>query len=210
MTFVISNPLAIYFIVALIAYLLGSIPFGLLISQAKGIDIREHGSKNIGATNVGRIVGKREGFLTLLLDFLKSFVPVVLCNYFLIDRHGLELLGLIAGFFALFGHCFPIYLGFKGGKGVATGAGVILGLCPLTLAVALPIFIAVVKISGYVSLGSMITAAIAPVIAYFICQDAMKATVIGMIGLIIIFRHKENLSRLIKGKEKSWNKNKNE
>lgn len=208
MTFVIINPLAMYFIVALIAYLLGSIPFGLLISKAKGIDIRAHGSKNIGATNVGRIVGKKEGILTLLLDFLKSFAPVLLCNYFLVAKQNFELSALIAGFFALFGHCFPIYLGFKGGKGVATGAGVILGLCPLTLAIALPIFIAVVKISGYVSLGSLVTAAIAPVITYFICQDALKAIVIGMIGLIIIFRHQENISRLINGKEKSWNKNK--
>ncbi len=206
MTNITSHAIYLNLIVAISAYLVGSIPFGLLISKSKGVDIREHGSKNIGATNVGRIVGKKAGLLTLACDFLKAFIPVILCRYFLAAYQGLELSGLAAGLFAFLGHCFSLYLGFRGGKGVATGAGVILGLCPLTLAAALPFFLAVVRISGYVSLGSVLTAAFAPVVTYFICRDVLITATIGLIGLIILIRHQDNISRLMKGEEKSWRK----
>src|SRR5689334_25263012 len=155
-----------------VAYLLGSIPFGLLVGKAKGIDVRTAGSGNIGATNVGRLLGKRYFFLVFFLDLLKSFVPVAIASA-VVHRipepqrdWRLYLLWLLVGFAAVLGHMFSVFLKFKGGKGVATSAGVMLGLWPyFTLPgfLAIVVFIVVFMATRYVSLGSMLGACSFPV-----------------------------------------------
>lgn len=195
-----------FFIVA--SYLIGAIPFGLLLSRGKGINIREHGSKNIGATNVSRLLGKKLGFLTFLLDCAKGFLPMFLAGRLL--GEGEPHNGAIAfcGAAAVVGHMFPIYLGFKGGKGVATGLGVFLYLAPLAVLISMVIFIAIVAATGYVSLGSLLgSAAVLPCL-YFFAEPPWKLYVAGFIIIMIWIKHHENIGRLLKGTEKSFKKKK--
>ncbi|WP_432797740.1 glycerol-3-phosphate 1-O-acyltransferase PlsY [Poriferisphaera sp. WC338] len=200
-----------------LAYLSGSIPFGLLIGKLKGTDIRLHGSKNIGATNCGRVLGKKFGILCFLLDVFKGLTPVL--AYGLTRHISLEgesaidlLFWLTIAVAAVLGHMFPVWLKFKGGKGVATGLGVLLGFWPtLTLAavIAAILWVLTTKISGYVSLASIVAAASLPISAIILgllyglpaSHIIIYASVTAALATLVIVRHRTNLQRLLAGTE---------
>jgi len=186
----------------IVAYLLGSIPFGLLIARSKGVDLRKEGSGNIGATNVARILGKKSGLIVLLLDMAKGFVPVMAVRLFWHGELPTDHVAAITGLFAVVGHCFPIFLKFKGGKGVATAVGVFLALSPLALAVAAVGFVVTVWLTRYVSLGSMVAALMMPfAMNLFYKGNQAYIFVAWVIAAIIWWQHRENVKRLVKGKE---------
>ena len=177
-------------------YLAGSIPFGLIVTRMAGAgDIRAIGSGNIGATNVLRTGRKSLALATLLLDIAKGAVPTLLALVFF-SRD----IALAAGLGAVLGHCFPAWLMFKGGKGVATAAGVILALSPLTLLAALLVFLAAVTATRFVSLGSVLAAVTAGIVAYLI-GDVAGAALFAIIGIIVIVKHHANIGRLVRGEE---------
>jgi glycerol-3-phosphate acyltransferase PlsY len=203
------------------SYLLGSIPFGLIVSKSQGLDIREHGSKNIGATNVWRVMGKKWGLTTFICDVLKGLAAVLLGKWIAAHwaihvplPHGHERIEHLAGDFAgiaaamgcILGHNFPVWLRFKGGKGVATSLGVIFGMMPLAALLTFAVWGVVFKVSRYVSLASLLAAVALPII------------VVGMLffgglhgwgnfyfavaaALLVIRRHRENIARLVAGTE---------
>ena len=180
----------------LIGYGLGSIPFGLLLTRWAGAgDIRSVGSGNIGATNVLRTGRKGLALATLLLDLAKGAVPTAL---------GLAWLGpvggAVAGAGAIIGHCFPVWLGFRGGKGVATAAGVVLGMTPLLFVPVLVAFIAVVAATRWVSLGSIVAACLAPIAAWLLGAPA-AAILYLLVAALVVFKHRENIQRLLRGEE---------
>ena len=179
-----------------LGYLAGSIPFGLLVTRMAGAgDIRVIGSGNIGATNVLRTGRKSLALATLLLDILKGAIPTVLALT-LFSRD----IALATGLGAVLGHCFPVWLKFKGGKGVATAAGVILALSPLTLLAALLVFLAAATATRFVSLGSILAALTAAVAAYLL-GDTAGALLFAIIGIIVIVKHHANIGRLVSGRE---------
>ena len=186
------------------AYLLGSIPFGLLLGKMFGAaDIRKEGSGNIGATNVARVAGPAAGILTLLLDAAKGAFAVVLAARF--SEQSATWI-MIAGLCALIGHCFPIWLGFHGGKGVATAAGVFLVLCPLAFLGAVILFALVVVYWRFVSLGSISAAAAMPLLVYFFWAPHHAPPYVvtfGSLGaaLLIVYKHDANIQRLVQGDE---------
>jgi glycerol-3-phosphate acyltransferase PlsY len=186
------------------AYLLGSIPFGLLLGKLFGArDVRKAGSGNIGATNVARVVGPLAGILTLLLDAAKGAVAVVLAAR-LSDQSSTWM--MIAGLCALVGHCFPIWLGFHGGKGVATAAGVFLVLSPPAFLGAAILFFLVVLYWRFVSLGSISAAAAMPLLIYFFWAPHHAppyGVTFGSLAaaLLIVFKHDANIQRLVQGDE---------
>jgi glycerol-3-phosphate acyltransferase PlsY len=205
----------LYLIVAVVAYLLGSIPFGyLLVRIFRGEDIRQTGSGNIGATNVARSGAKGLGITTLALDALKGALAVWLAMALSGSKYNLcgnliqhpcvpalRLMSL-AALFAVFGHVFPVWLRFKGGKGVATALGVFCVLFPKAILLALAIFILVVAITRFVSLGSILGAIAFPVAAYFMqAPDWLSLLLASSVSLIIILKHHQNISRLLAGTE---------
>ncbi|MEK0082674.1 glycerol-3-phosphate 1-O-acyltransferase PlsY [Benzoatithermus flavus] len=180
----------------LIGYVLGSIPFGLVLTRLTGAgDIRRIGSGNIGATNVLRTGRKGLALATLLLDAAKGGLPVALA----LAWAGPEA-AAVAGAGAIVGHCFPVWLGFKGGKGVATAAGVVLVLTPLVLVLILVAFVAIVWATRWVSLGSITAAALAPIVAWLV-GDPTAAGLYVLIAAIVILKHRENIGRLLRGQE---------
>jgi acyl phosphate:glycerol-3-phosphate acyltransferase len=193
------------------SYLIGGIPFGYLIAVAKGIDIRKQGSGNIGATNVGRVLGRKYGLIIFILDMLKGFVavffvPVLVCGTKFPTTSD-NLLVILCGFCAILGHAFPLYLRFKGGKAVATSFGVFIWLLPISIAVAFGIWLLTVIVSRYVSLGSMIgTLALVGVIVVATDSpfgDNMYLTAMSVaVAILIIVRHTSNIKRIIAGTEK--------
>ncbi|MBI5681757.1 MAG: glycerol-3-phosphate 1-O-acyltransferase PlsY [Deltaproteobacteria bacterium] len=187
------------FLLILTAYLIGSIPAGVLVARLYGApDPRTMGSGNIGATNVGRTAGKGAGIATLIIDILKGAVPVIIAEYFF---GGSVIIISLTAFAAFFGHIFPIFLGFKGGKGVATALGIYLSISPLQAIISLIIFILIVFVTRYVSLGSM-TSSFA-IIIIFLLSPSLKQYVLLSIGicLFIIISHRENIKRLLNGTE---------
>jgi len=186
------------------AYLLGSIPFGLILAKLfAGSDIRKSGSGNIGATNVARVVGPAAGILTLLLDVAKGAAAVWLAGRFS-EQNSTAL--MLAGVFALLGHCFPVWLGFNGGKGVAAALGVFLMLSPMAALSALLVFILVSLAWRYVSLGSVSAAAAMPLLMYFLWAPGHAPPLVVDFGTLfasalIIFKHDANLQRLVDGTE---------
>jgi acyl phosphate:glycerol-3-phosphate acyltransferase len=208
----------IYIVIALAAYLLGSIPTGFLVAKAKGIDIRAVGSGNIGATNAMRVLGKPAGIFVLLMDAAKGFVAVVwLAPHVFINFAPSELwmkppdlpvihqhlanAHILAGIFAVLGHNYPCWLKFKGGKGIATTAGVYLALAPAALGIALAVFILTVLITRYVSLGSIIAAIILPVAVWFTKENLFLEIVTIALCVLAIFKHRKNMQRLLAGTE---------
>ena len=200
---------------AVVGYLMGSIPFGYLIGRANGVDLREHGSGNIGATNASRVLGRKFFYIVFLLDFAKGCAPVLLAYLFseLARTHQLGdvALGdimLSAAVGACVGHVFPLYLRFKGGKAVATGLGVLTALLPLAGLMCLGVFVLVLLVSRYVSLAS-ITASLAAPGAFLLeySDDVTNAPILGRFILVtvlvamIIVRHRSNIRRLIEGTE---------
>jgi glycerol-3-phosphate acyltransferase PlsY len=186
------------------AYLLGSIPFGLLLAKLFGNkDVRKAGSGNIGATNVTRVAGTLAGILTLALDAAKGSAAVILAAR-LTNETAMWM--MIAGFLALIGHCFPVWLNFRGGKGVATAAGVFLALCPLAMLGSLLLFILVVAYWRYVSLGSIAAAAAIPLLMYLLWAPHHAPPHVVTFGslaiaLLVIYKHDANIQRLVEGEE---------
>lgn len=192
----------------IISYLIGAIPFGLVIGKMAGKDVRLEGSKNIGATNVSRVLGKKLGFLTLICDSLKGFIPMVLASYFLPDTDSKEIIVCLSGLMGVLGHMFPVYLGFKGGKGVATGLGVFLFLSAPAIGISLLVFVASVFLSGFVSVGSLLASALMPLWLFLLGSSTTTIITAACLAFLIWLKHRENISRLIKGEEKSWKKKK--
>ncbi len=188
------------------SYLVGAIPFGLLIGRLAGVDVRASGSGNIGATNVARLLGKKFGLITLILDCLKGFVPIFLASKLLPGGSGGQTVLLLCGLLAVVGHMFPIYLGFKGGKGVATGLGVFLFLSPPAIGITLLVFIATVALSGFVSAGSLLASGLFPLWLRLLGEPAGPIVTGMIIAALIWIKHHENIGRLIRGEEKSWKK----
>lgn len=186
------------FLVCALAYVLGSIPNGLVLCRLIWhIDIREYGSHNIGATNVWRTLGKGPGFLVFFLDFLKGLLGV----WFGLVISGEPLALVLGGVFAIIGHSASLFLGLKGGKGVATGLGVIAMLMPLPTLLVFLVWLAIVYLTKYVSLGSIVGAALVPVLS-FVFHLPTEYTVFGVFAaVLIIYRHKANIGRLLNGTE---------
>ena len=235
----------------LLAFLLGSIPFGLIIAKAKGINIREHGSGNIGATNVLRIVGKKYGIACLLLDALKGFIPVVIAvnliqiagknvGFFHIDaldsftlllpaaeQFKGQLLHVVTALAAVLGHNYSPWVGFKGGKGIATSAGVLLALMPAGVVLLALVWLVVFAISRYVSLASIVAAASLPLITHIgarfhhLNNDKALPTLWQagtwnrplfffsvIIAVLAIWKHRTNIQRLLAGAEHRFTRKK--
>lgn len=187
-----------FIVAAVISYVLGSIPNGLLLGKGIwGVDLRQHGSGNIGATNAWRTIGKAGGFSIFFLDMLKGAISA----YLGLHLGGSELAGIICGLLAIVGHSWSIFLGFKGGKGVATGLGVIATLMPWVTIIVFLVWLAIVKATGYVSLGSIVAAVLVPVLALFMGLHT-DFLVLGLIAAVfIVYRHKSNIGRLLNGTE---------
>lgn len=196
-----------FLIFAVIAYIFGSLPCGVWLGKGvKNIDIREYGSKNSGATNAYRILGPKYGIMVLILDALKGYIPLYIASLFDIGGIYIILLGLVA----ILGHTFSFFLQFKGGKGVATSLGVFLFLMPKVVGVLVLVFILVVGISKYISLGSVICAGLLPILAYFmpVKDDATRLPLVAIsliVGIFVIYKHKANIQRLMEGKENKFN-----
>jgi len=195
----------------IISYLIGSIPTGLVLAKVTGgDDIRESGSRNIGATNVTRLLGKKLGVLTLLGDVLKAVVPMLVARWYLVKSgmsvspNELDMAVSICGGAAFLGHLFPIYLNFRGGKGVATALGVFIVLEPLAVLISLFLFVTVVYFSGFVSAGSLIVSALLTVWIWLLGGSPHHVFLAFFIGILIWFKHAENIRRLLGGAEKSW------
>lgn len=188
------------------SYLIGSIPCGLLLGKLKGVDVRTGGSGNIGATNVNRQLGKAMGLLTLLGDAIKAVLPMIIAQRTLLTTPDTSLIVMLCGAAAFLGHLYPIYLGFKGGKGVATALGMILYLQPLAALALIAIFIAVVTLTGYVSAGSLTAAAAMPILFLLFGHPAPEISVLLGMTLLVWVQHRDNIVRLKNGSEKSWKK----
>ena len=192
------------------SYLLGSIPFGYLAGRFKGIDIRQVGSGNVGATNVVRVLGKGYGYFVFAVDFLKGFVAVTI-SMLVASGHpsewnSPEIFGILAAMFSVLGHSYPVWLKFKGGKGVATSAGALLALAPVATLIGVAIWIIVFWQTRYVSLASITAAVVLPVIILLVSshhENNGKPLVYSsaFVAAVIIWRHRSNLSRLIHGTE---------
>lgn len=183
----------------LVTYLVTAIPTGVLLARVMGFeDVRRSGSGNIGATNVYRVAGKLPGILTLVGDVVKGALPLLIITRWLGPTPGqLGLLALIA----IIGHCYPVYLQFRGGKGVATGLGIFLVLSPMSVLLAAVLFAATVAISRYISLGSVLAALSIPIFILFLgFPREIFAGSLG-IALLIVWRHRSNLRRLLDGSE---------
>ena len=184
----------------LAAYLVGGIPFGYLIGRLRGVDVRTVGSKNIGATNVFRTVGKSWGLLAFLLDVLKGLVPVLLAKQW-------EGPALWVGVACVVGHMLTPYMGFKGGKGVATAFGMLIGLVPGLVGVAFALFALVFALSNYISLGSCAAATFLAVFVWIPClgaqgyHDIPQGVLVTLIALFVIWKHRANIRRLATGTE---------
>ena len=198
-------PVLTYIIVAIAAYLLGSIPTGFLVAKAKGIDIRKTGSCNIGATNAMRVLGKPAGIFVLLADAAKGFGAVWLAALLLKQLNAnadVETARIIAGIFAVLGHNYTCWLKFKGGKGIATTAGVYLALAPWAVLVGLVVFILAVLLTKYVSVGSIAAAVALPATVWIMTpQNIFLGIVSTALGALAIYKHKSNIQRLMAGTE---------
>ena len=212
-------PILGYILIALAAYLLGSIPFGFLVAKAKGIDIRSVGSGNIGATNAMRVLGKPAGILVLLMDVLKgyvacAFLPPTIFNWLIPHYSGLfryfhdtpvefqTRLFVVAGIFAVLGHNYTCWLKFKGGKGIATTAGVYLALAPWALLIALGVFILAIVVTKYVSVGSIAAAVALPAAVWIMSPNNLFLGIVTTaLGALAVYKHKSNIQRLMAGTE---------
>jgi len=200
-------PLGIF--IALFGYLLGSIPTGLLLSKLfSKVDPRLTGSKNIGATNVFRTVGKTLGILTLIGDVLKGLIPVcVAIQWGVTEQWGVttDQWIALAGLSPFLGHVFPIFLGFKGGKGVATAVGIYLPISPVAVLIEVFIFAGIVWKWRYISLGSMTCAITIPILLAYLRSDSQAYFIVSIImAALILYSHQSNIARLLQGTENRW------
>lgn len=183
--------------ILVLAYVVGSVPTGYIMSAVSGIDIRAAGSGNIGATNVSRVVGWKAGVITLVADTAKGFIPVFLALHLDFD----PLVTALAGLAAFLGHLYPVFLKFKGGKGVATGWGCLAGLDPLVAGCLAVAFLILVLLFRWVSLGSMGGAALAPVLFWYFHHPLPYVWMSLLMVLLIILRHRDNIRRMLTGLE---------
>jgi len=193
-------PIGIF--IALFGYLLGSVPTGLILTKlfAK-VDPRKAGSKNIGATNIFRTAGKWLGILTLVGDLLKGAIPVIIA----IQAGESHLWIAVVGLSAFLGHVFPIFLGFKGGKGVATALGVYLVVSPVAVLIEFLVFAGIVWRWRFISLGSIACATTIPILIAFFRSDSQAYFIISVIiAALVLYRHQSNISRLLQGTENKW------
>ncbi len=192
-------------ILTIIAYLFGAIPFGLLVAKMHGVDIRSKGSGNIGATNVLRVIGKGWGIFTFVLDALKGFIPAfVFPRLANLDNEW----GVLFGLAAIIGHTFPVYLRFKGGKGVATSAGMLIGVALLPVGVGLLFWIICMAIWRYVSLASIVASAASVVTVWVVDKGLVVNIALTVLGALIIWLHRTNIKRLLNGTESRFGKKK--
>lgn len=214
-------PILAYILAALVGYLLGSIPTGYLVARAKGVDIRTVGSGNIGATNAMRVLGKPAGILVLLADALKGFAAVALMVNFYPELNDLlpgifsgeaivrpELrgtLGVVTGLFAVLGHNYTCWLHFKGGKGIATTAGVYFALAPLAVSLALTVWIVLFATTRYVSIASLAAAIALPTSVWITEDSVLLGIVTTALGALAVYKHKGNIQRLLAGTENRVN-----
>ena len=201
-------------ILIIVAYILGSVPNALWIGKVfKGIDIREHGSKNTGSTNATRVLGAKLGILTLILDISKGAIPVALSLFMKADLleniTGISNLDFIMiGIFAIVGHSFSIFMKFKGGKAVATTVGVFTVLVPKALLLAAVVFFVIFTLTRYVSVSSITAAISLPIFIFFLYGDIPYTVFGGIITILIIVKHKSNIQRLLNGTESRFTINK--
>ncbi len=197
----------------MVAYLFGSIPTAVWVGKAwYGIDVREHGSKNAGATNTFRVLGKKPGKVVLLIDVLKgalaTLIPVMASHFYLhLEVDTLIKVQILAAIFAVTGHVFPIFAQFRGGKGVATSLGVIIGLQPFAALICLVIFLIVFIGSKFVSLGAICASIAFPLVVRFVLKEE-SLWLFGfsiLLSGLVIFAHRKNIGRLIKGEENKMN-----
>ena len=196
-----TNPPLLLSLLILASYLLGAIPNGLLIARLKGVDLQKVGSGNIGATNVFRCVGKGWGVLAFVLDAVKGFVPAFFFPRLL--ESAPPWLGLACGVAAVAGHNWPVWLKFKGGKGVSTSAGMLLGIAPAAVGIGFAVFALAVALTRFVSLGSILAAVAVPT-AYLWMNGADNRLLAGalvLMGLLVIVKHRANVKRLLNGTE---------
>lgn len=193
-------------VLVLFAYLVGSIPTGLILAKLLGVDIRQHGSGNIGATNVGRTLGKKMGMLTLVGDMAKAILPVIIMGRAVEGLEEKELWKALAGGAAFLGHLFPVYLRFQGGKGVATALGIFLVVSPLAALMGIAVFALALWRWGYVSVGSLAAAIVMPVGVWTEGRSLPLTMLAIMVSALIWYKHRGNLARLINHEEKSWKK----
>jgi glycerol-3-phosphate acyltransferase PlsY len=194
---------------SLAGYLLGSIPTGFLVAKAKGVDIRALGSGNIGATNVMRTLGKPAGIVVLLVDALKGFAAVWPLSTFLVDQlsrpdatgASADVVAVVAGLAAVLGHNYTCWLRFKGGKGIATTAGVLAALAPWALVIVLAVWLLSFALTRYVSVGSLGAAVALPVATWFTTQRPLLTGVTGVMSALAICKHKPNIQRLLSDTE---------
>jgi len=196
---------AVFIPLLLLIYLVAAVPTGVVLTRLMGLeDVRSRGSGNIGATNVYRVAGKLPGILTLLGDILKGFLPLLAVKYWLAPTP-LQL--GVAGVVAIVGHCYPVYLRFKGGKGVATALGIFLVLDPPALLGGALVFLAAVALSRYISLGSVLAAIAVPLFTLLFGRPLPMVLSACVIGALIVWRHRDNLQRLLKGTENRFGAN---
>ncbi len=219
-----------YLIIAIVAYLLGSIPFGyILVLLFRKQDIRSFGSGNIGATNVARSGGRGLGIATLLLDIVKGYLAVFAAQRILPLHHtdatitqGDQIIHIItfpdfsiglalAAVFAILGHCFPVWLKGRGGKGVATGLGVFLAIAPKAVAIAVVVFALIFLLTRFVSLASVVSAAAFPILAILLYRGTITRTLVAsmwFVSFVIILKHRTNIARLFEGTEPKFDSKK--
>jgi glycerol-3-phosphate acyltransferase PlsY len=202
-----------YIIFSIVAYLLGSIPSAVWVGKAwYNIDVREHGSKNAGATNTFRVLGKKPGIVVLSIDIIKgalaTFLPfIILQSALKIENDHIIQIQLLAAIFAVVGHVFPVFAQFKGGKGVATSLGVIIGLQPLAALICVVLFLIIFIFFQFVSLGAIVAALSFPLIIRFVVQEDSNwlLSFSILLSFLVIFAHRKNIGRLIKGEESKMN-----
>ena len=200
--------IVLYLGVTLTAYLLGSIPTGFLFGKVRGIDIRTVGSGNIGATNVFRFLGKPAGIAVLAIDALKGYLACTLLTKVAAQSFGYsdgtqvrEQLAILGGIAALLGHNYTCWLGFKGGKGIATSAGVLAALLPWSFLIILGVWVVVLAASRYVSLASISAAIVLPFATWQVGQSGLMIGVAASMSTLAIYKHRSNVQRLLKGTE---------
>jgi glycerol-3-phosphate acyltransferase PlsY len=197
----------LFVIFCIVCYLIGSVPTGiLLVRLLKGMDIRQFGSGSSGATNVSRVLGLKFGLLVLLVDTAKGFFPIFYLAPFLAGTGQIQLsvvpIKIILGLFAIAGHVWTVFANFKGGKGVGTGAGVILAISPLATVLCLAIWTIIFAVTRYVSIASMIAAISFPIVIFAMGHPDKALQIFSVVlALLIIFTHRRNITRLLKGQE---------
>jgi glycerol-3-phosphate acyltransferase PlsY len=197
-------------IVIAAGYLLGSIPTGYLVARARGVDIRAMGSGNIGATNVFRILGTPAGVFVLLADAAKGWLAVYCATIVVIRGYGSGMadwgvwLVAVGGVSAVLGHVYTVWLGFKGGKGIATSAGVLTGLAPMAVVIAVTLWVIVLFLSRYVSLASIGAAVVLPFAVWFCGYGGALTAATALLAALAIYKHRSNMERLMKGTESKF------